>query len=75
MTFWFISSSIRSVTFDGSVNLGKQMIDFGKACLITTPTAQKYSSFYNHIASKVLQRRPVSTSSDIFSFGMTINSV
>ena len=51
------------------------LIDFGKACLITRPTARKYSSFYNHIASEVLRGRPVSTSSDIFSLGVIICSV
>ncbi len=51
------------------------LIDFGKACLIARPTARKYSTFYNHIASEVLQGRPASTSSDVFSLGVIIYSV
>jgi serine/threonine protein kinase len=38
------------------------LIDFGKACLISRPTARKYTSFYNHIATEVLRGQPVSTS-------------
>ena len=32
------------------------LIDFGKACHIAKPTARKYTSFYNHIASEVFAR-------------------
>ena len=45
------------------------LIDFGKACPISRPTARKYSSFYNHIATEVLRGFPVSTSTDVFSLG------
>ncbi len=51
------------------------LIDFGKACPISRPTARKYSSFYNHIATEVLRGFPVSTSTDVFSLGVIIHSV
>ena len=51
------------------------LIDFGKACQISRPTARKYTSFYNHIATEVLRGLPVSTSSDIFSLGVILCSV
>ena len=51
------------------------LIDFGKACQISRPTARKYTSFYNHIATEVLRGLPVSTSSDIFSLGVIICNV
>jgi hypothetical protein len=46
-----------------------------KAFPITRPTARKYSSFYNHIATEVLRGFPVSTSTDVFSLGVIIHSV
>lgn len=51
------------------------LIDFGKACQISRPTARKYTSFYNYIATEVLRGLPVSTSSDIFSLGVIICNV
>ena len=46
------------------------LIDFGKACLISRPTARKYTSFHNHIATEVLRGQPVTASSDVFSLGV-----
>ena len=51
------------------------LIDFGKACLISRPKARKYTSFYNHIATEVLRGQPMSTSSDVFSFGVIIYTI
>ena len=51
------------------------LIDFGKACLISGPKARKYTSFYNHIATEVLQGQPVCTCSDVFSFGVIIYTI
>ena len=51
------------------------VIDFGKVCLISRPTARKYTSFYNHTATEVLRGQPVSTSSDVFSLGVVLYNV
>ena len=51
------------------------VIDFGKACPISKPRAKKYNSFYHYIAPEVLQGRPVSQSSDVFSLGVIIFTV
>ena len=36
------------------------VIDFGKVCLTTKPTARKYTKFYHYIAPEVLRGKPVS---------------
>ena len=51
------------------------VIDFGKVCLITKPTAKKYTSFYHYMAPEVLRGRPVSSSSDVFSLGVIISTI
>lgn len=51
------------------------VIDFGKACRISKPSARKYTSFYPHIAPEVLRGQPVSTSSDVFSLGVIMYTV
>lgn len=51
------------------------VIDFGKACAVSKPSAKKYTSFYPHIAPEVLQGRPVSLSSDVFSLGVIFYNI
>ena len=51
------------------------VIDFGKVCLTTKPTAKKYTSFYHYIAPEVLRGQPVSSSSDVFSLGVIISTI
>ena len=51
------------------------VIDFGKVCLTTKPTANKYTKFYHYIAPEVLRGKPVSSSSDVFSLGVIIATI
>lgn len=51
------------------------VIDFGKVCLTTKPTARKYTKFYHYIAPEVLRGKPVSSSSDVFSLGIIISTI
>lgn len=51
------------------------VIDFGKACPTSRPSAKKYTSFYQHIAPEVLRGQSVSTASDVFSLGVIIYTV
>ena len=51
------------------------VIDFGKVCLTTKPTARKYTKFYHYIAPEVLRGKPVSPSSDVFSLGIIISTI
>ena len=51
------------------------VIDFGKVCLTTKPTARRYTQFYDYIAPEVLRGKPVSPSSDVFSVGIIISTI
>ena len=51
------------------------VIDFGKVCHATKPSAKKYTSFYHYIAPEVLREKPVSSSSDVFSIGVIICTI
>lgn len=51
------------------------LIDFGKACPITSPPAKKYKSFYSHIAPEVLKGSPCSIQSDIYSLGTVLKKI
>jgi hypothetical protein len=51
------------------------VIDFGKACPISRPSARKYTKFYQYIASEVLRGESVSTSSDVFFRGLIMYNI
>ena len=51
------------------------LIDFGKACPITSPRAKKYKFSYPHIAPEVLKGSPCSKHSDIYSLGTVLRKI
>lgn len=51
------------------------IIDFGKACPISSPPAKKYSYVFPHIAPEVLNGSPCSKQSDIYSLGMILQKI
>lgn len=48
------------------------LIDFGKACRSSSPSAKRYTTFYPHIAPEVLAGGCCSQQSDIFSLGTVL---
>ena len=51
------------------------LIDFGKVCTITSPSAKKYDKIYPHIAPEVLRGSPCSKQSDIYSLGIVLKKI
>lgn len=51
------------------------LIDFGKVCQVRNPHIKKYKTTYPHIAPEVLNGKPVSKASDIFSLGKIIKTI
>jgi serine/threonine protein kinase len=53
------------------------IIDFGKVQVrkITHSSAEKYKEVFSHIAPEVLQGSPVTTASDVYSFGKILKAI
>ena len=51
------------------------LIDFGKVCHVKNPRIKKYKTTYPHIAPEVLNGKPVSKASDVFSLGKIITII
>ena len=51
------------------------LIDFGKACPVTSPRAKKYKFSYPHIAPEVLKGSACSKHSDIYSLGTVLKKI